>query len=132
MLWSSDTNIPEQYSADPRFHLKIPTRGRIEEKGDNIYRKDKQGHFVQHKSYHDASNVEKDTRVDSVLVSNHFFYFGRNGIIIPLFSKIIKKGPGHKIITDARTIVSFVSALEDNYQKGLLGEPSNFSERGVS
>src|SRR3989338_5539627 len=82
----------EQYSLDKRFRNKIPTKGRMEERGDNIFYKDKDGGYVLRKSLHTEKEKKRDLSTDAVLVSDCYFYFGKNGCLIPTeFKAIIKK-----------------------------------------
>ena len=89
----------DAYSKDQRFQYKIPRFVSVEERGDNIYQKDKNGAWIQRPSYY--HNTEKQKAIDLsgkfVLISECFFYFGAKAAPIPeCFFGLIKKGPGHK------------------------------------
>lgn len=63
----------------------------------------------------------------SALISDHFFYFGRNA---PKFEKrhlaypIEKRGPRHRSRSFTREFIAdFVAWLEQNYTVGIHGEP---------
>jgi hypothetical protein len=59
--------------------------------GDNIYSRDKTvDGWHQHDSHHsnadgtpNMSNLEKDTDANAVLISDHFYYFGRSAPLVP-------------------------------------------------
>jgi hypothetical protein len=42
----------DECANDPRFHYKIPSRGIIQERGDNIYFKNRDGAWKQRPSFH--------------------------------------------------------------------------------
>ena len=87
----------EKYANDERFASKIPSKGIIEERGDNIYYGNIDGAWIQRPSYHGKDKMARDLSGKYVLNSDHFFYFGRDVVAIPdEFHAIIKKGPGHK------------------------------------
>lgn len=114
----------EQYSCDKRFLPKIPGIGKIEIKGDNIYYKGKNGEFIQRRSYHKEKDIQRDLSTDSVLISDYYFYFGKNeGQVPENFKAIIKNGPGHKCNFDSKFTIDFITWLEGNFSKGLQGEP---------
>lgn len=85
-----------QYWSDGRFFLKKPVRNgsRVQMLGDNIYHKDIDGSWIQEDSHHSNSdgsmneyNLNRDTgRCDKVLVSDSFFYFGADAVVIDLES----------------------------------------------
>ena len=120
----------EQYSLDKRFQNKIPTKGRMEERGDNIFYKDKDGGYVLRKSLHTEKEKKRDLSTDAVLVSDCYFYFGKNGCLIPTeFKAIIKKGPGHKCDFYLDFASRVIKWVEENFLKGLQGEPFDYKER---
>lgn len=82
-----------EYWTNPAYFDKKPVRNgsRRMMVGDNIYHYDS-----AHKKWHQADshhsnadgsvnpdNVDRDTKSDNVLISEHFFYFGRKAPIIP-------------------------------------------------
>lgn len=119
----------DQYFKDSRFHSKIPGKGRIEEAGDNIYYKNDNGEFMQCESSHTEEDKERDLSTHFVLISDHYFYFGKKGVVIPdNFKEIVKSGPGHKCNFDSKFINEFIHWLESNFSKGLNGEPFSFKK----
>lgn len=119
-----------QYCKDKRFLCKIPSKGQREERGDNIYYTNDKEDIIQRKSYHIEKDMERDLSVDSILVSSYYYYFGKNGVVIPdNFKVIIKNGPGHKCNFDQDFIISFVTWLQNRFPVGLQGEPFDYKER---
>jgi hypothetical protein len=120
----------EQYSQDKRFQCKIPAKGRMEERGDNIYHSDKNRDYMQCKSYHIEKDKKRDLSSGFVLISNYYFYFGKKDVLIPNdFKVIIKSGPGHKCNFDSNLVSGFINWLESNFPKGIQGEPFDYKER---
>lgn len=127
----------EQYVKDKRVKNKIPRHGHIEERGDNIYYKNKEGGWIQRPSYHSNGLKENKRQKDHdlkgkyVLISEHYFYFGRNAVPIPYeeLKEIIKKGPGHKSTSIPKEVIEkFVEWIE-KYSQGRHGEPHDFEQR---
>ena len=83
----------EDYWSDPRFFVKRPIRNgsSVMMVGDNIYYRNAPGNpWQQADSHHSNSdgtanvaNLQKDTSANDVLVSEHFYYFGRAACPIP-------------------------------------------------
>src|SRR6266487_1832153 len=83
----------DSYYSNPMF------KGRV----DNIYHSvdGMRREWIQTKNpYHVERKIRHDTKANRVLISNHFLYFGPSGPKIEEigneFSKLLKKGPGHK------------------------------------
>lgn len=82
-----------QYWADPDFLDKRPVRNGSNKMlvGDSIYhRSSSQAGWVQENSHHSMAdgsvnryNLVQDTKVDSVLVSDLFYYFGKSAPQVP-------------------------------------------------
>lgn len=79
------------YFSDPRFQVKKPilNGSRKQARGDNIYF-NQNGEWSQLSSFHskpdgtpNLDHINRDTKVDRVLVSDNFLYFGANGPLIP-------------------------------------------------
>lgn len=84
--------------------------------GDCIYDYSNGNDPILRKSVHEEFNIPRDLRGVNALISNHFYYFGEDPIEIP-DKNLIKKGPGHKIITDEehiREFVNWISKFEKN------------------
>jgi len=84
----------DQYWADPAFVSRRPKRNGSDKKlvGDNIYhRDDSVDSWVQEDSVHSlvtgmpcAENTRHDTRINRVLLSDRFIYFGAEAPAVPL------------------------------------------------
>lgn len=138
MRVTEDMDI-ESYWQDKRFYYKRPIRNgsRKQQCGDNIYyRSCHDSPWVQLDSYHTHSNAEitkkhisQDTKVDRVLISDDFYYFGGEGPIIPKGFRdnancnIIKTGPGERHINDSSKIETVIEWLRSIGESGYLGEP---------
>jgi len=105
-----------QYSKDNRFKNKIPSSGRNELLGDNIYYQDKDEKWIQRKALFHQTDKERgrDLSGKYVLVSDHYCYFGKKAIATPEeFKAVIKKGPNHKCNFDSNFVDSFIRWLSD-------------------
>jgi hypothetical protein len=98
----------EEYYNNPKFAEKKPeeigpykqTQGDNEKPGNN---------FEKHEQY--------------VLLSQHFYYFGKKAINIPEEFNLEKKGPGFRSDFDQLVIRRFVEWLGKKYKPGKHGEP---------
>ena len=130
-----------EYWRDPRFLYKRPVlNGSLKQTyGDNIYYC-KRGKWHQADSHHsneDGSvntyNLERDTSYPYVLISDHFFYFGRNAARIPKRFRgqsgecISKRGPGHRCRFSSPFVVRFIQWLTSKYSPGYFGDPALFT-----
>lgn len=88
----SEVSTFDSYWHDHRFLAKRPVRNgsRVMLLGDNIYHRDSQGRWMQADSHHSHSdgtpnhhNLEHDTRVDRVLISRNFVYWGQSATRLP-------------------------------------------------
>lgn len=111
------------YSLDPRFRQKIPYRNgsRKQSCGDNIYyRNAANSEWLQRDSFHSKEDgnlnplhVARDTKVDRVLISNDYVYFGGYGPIFPEHLRnfdgldVCKSGIGFKTFCDSELISHF-------------------------
>lgn len=82
----------DEYWKDRRFQQRKPQlRGsKKRQYGDNIYHRDANGSFIQADSRHsredgtpDPKLFADDTGCDTVLISSHFTYWGRDAVEIP-------------------------------------------------
>ena len=127
----------DQYWEDPRFEVKKPVMNGSLKKcyGDNVYHHGADGAWMQEDSHHtneDGSineyNLKRDTKTtDRVLLSNDFYYFGKDCISLPkdLLRKITI-GIGQKRLSAdvVRQVYEYVSSVAP--KKGYLGEPKKF------
>lgn len=126
------------YWCDKRFAYKKPVlNGSLKQMyGDNIYHYDKeQGIWVQENSHHsnpdgtvNVYNRDRDLQSKYILISNEFWYFGENAVIIPdEFLRIRKKGPGYRSDFSEVFIEKFLIWLKENYEPGYRGNPNYFT-----
>ena len=124
----------EEYWADPRFEAKRPdwdAPRKRKRQGDNIYRPDGAGGFVQLRSNHwdherEQEGLEhklRDTGTDAVLVSRDFVYFGAQGPPLPETLKFLKVTRGHRCRFTAKQVTA-VEGFFDALDSGVQGSPS--------
>ncbi len=123
-----------QYWDDPRFQVKKPhmNGGLKQAFGDNIYYKNVK--WRQENSHHslpggkvNMHNLVRDTKYPDVLISNHFYYFGKNHIAIPSrFADLCLRRQGYKKNHDDKLVNAFLNWLENKFSPGLLGNPIQF------
>jgi hypothetical protein len=132
-----------EYWSNPAFLDKRPIRNGSRKMmvGDNIYYFDTgacEWHQVDsHHSHADGStnfdNLIADTQSNSVLISQHFFYFGREAPIIPedlLDSIGYKNARGHRVFSDIKA-GCIIAWLQNKFQSSLnyvIGDPFDFDE----
>lgn len=138
----SATLTYNEYWAHPEFRDKRPVRNgsRVMMLGDNIYnRPEGQAEWQQIDSHHsleDGSpnplNVKADTKTNRVLVSRHFFYFGKAAPKVPteLLKKIgFKNGIGYRVFDAVRCtdLLSWI-ASHSEAMNAILANPYDFAE----
>lgn len=117
----------DEYFNDPRFSSKKPDTGLVEERGDNIYHDDR---LDAKQSYHSEESREHDLGGRHVLVSDQFYYFGKEAVPVPeKLLEIIKKGPGHKCNFEPGVVERFVTWIERGRKTGKHGDPYLFEQR---
>ena len=131
----------DTYWQDGRFNIKRPAfnKGIKFAYGDNIYHH-VDGEWVQEFSHHskvdggvNLVNLSTDTKVNRVLISSNFFYFGDHAIMLPSeFDAIIKRGRNHIIIRDTELITRFIKYVSTNYEKGIHGTPYSREDSGFA
>lgn len=127
----------DSYWSDARFACKKPVMNGTVKKcyGDNIYHHNDNNEWLQEDSHHsneDGSinehNLKRDTSTtDRVLVSEDFYYFGSNSLLMPPdIVEQITIGVGQKKLTPevVNEVVAFVA--NNVNLKGYLGEPHLF------
>lgn len=134
----------DRYWSDERFYRKRPNlKGSWKQAyGDNIYHKDNDGMWRQQDSHHsykygrqNQQNISRDTFANSVLIGEHFTYWGGKGPIIPSQFRnwngedICKSGPGYKCNFPNGLICQFVKWARD-LECGYRGEPLDWKHIG--
>lgn len=125
----------DEYWLDERFYVKRPNLFASKKYcyGDNIYHTTRDGGWLQEDSHHThpngtpvQENIDTDTSVNRVLVSENFSYWGNKPVKIPnALSDIVKTGPGHKCnFPDSikTSVVDWLLGLE----RGLQGDPNGW------
>ena len=131
----TETMTFTSYWNDDRFIRKRPLRnGSLAMMvGDNIYHKCKiDGNWVQEDSHHsnqdgspNIGNLGKDTSSDRVLISSHFFYFGKSAIVWNLADIGYINGIGHrKMNIDEINVSNLIDDIEIQYgsEKNLVSD----------
>jgi hypothetical protein len=133
----TETLTFNDYWSDTRFQCKKPylLGSKKLAFGDNIYCR-RNGIWLQENSHHslpngkpDRSNVKHDTRVDRVLLSSDFVYWGGNGPSTPTGwrKRLIKRGPGYRTILDPAFEHVISDWLHSSGQWGYSGSPIDWS-----
>ena len=129
-----------EYYKDPRFILKKPViKSSLKAiHGDNVYHKNSKGVFIQDDCHHHhkcldirKQNIKKDTKVDRVLISDHFFYFGDNYLSSQdnkLFIKVKREFKGllqsDQVNGTEKIGKELINFLEEKYKKNYIyGDP---------
>jgi hypothetical protein len=114
----------DEYAEDARFGYKIPSSGIGQERGDNIYVKDRNGGWKQRApTYHTEKQMDADLRGEYVFISNHFFYFGSNAVLVPeRFQGLMSTGRWYRHVFGPE-VADFVEWLRATYTPGVHGKP---------
>jgi hypothetical protein len=131
-----------EYWANPQFRDKRPVRNgsKVMMLGDNIYhRPEAQADWNQLDSHHSLEdgtpnplNVQKDTKADRVLISKHFFYFGKEAPEVP--RQILKhlgfeNRIGHRVF-DAAVCTALLDWIQvhPEAKNTVVADPFDFNE----
>lgn len=120
----------ETYYADVRFEKKKPVvEGSWRERvGDNMYYKDQQGKWIQHRTiqHRSAELIKQDLKYHVVFIAEYFYYFGDKEITIPIeFQELIRKTQGYKCNHEPGLVKRFLNWLEVSFDPGVLGNPKD-------
>ena len=126
----SETLTFDSYYGDSRFEKKKPSvYGSWREKcGDNMYYKDSQGEWVQHRTtfHHSAYNREQDVKHPVAFIAENFYYFGDKSVELPTkFQDLIWVRQGCKSNHNPKTVEGFLYWLKSSFSPGNLGEPQD-------
>lgn len=125
----------DEYWDDSRFGVKKPHfDGNYQQcYGDNIYHHIN-NEWTQENSHHsyadgiNQNNLSHDTRIDRVLLSFYYWYFGENAIELPEeFAEAIAKGRAYKKLQD-NICIDLVGWVENHYEIGQQGLPYKWKE----
>lgn len=129
------------YWNDERFQFKKPIfNGSLKQcYGDNIYYFDdnlktwhqQDSHHSLEKGEINPRNLKNDTRSPFVLISNHFYYFGRANTKIPkeFRAEVCNKTrfPLHRVVK-SKIAEEFIKWLEETFEVGVVDEPMEFAK----
>jgi hypothetical protein len=141
----TETLTFDEYFTDPRFAAKKPNlAGSLKQAfGDNIYRRDEDGDWLQLDSHHslangspNPSNIANDTQTNRILLSEHFSYFGAEAREIPTHVRIhgaadLIAGRGYKNHFDPEHVKQFVEWFEELDISGADGRPREWLKNGA-
>ena len=137
----TETMTFNEYWESNRFQNKKPNlRGSIKQAyGDNIYSRQASGVWSQANSHHseedgspNQKNIDHDTKVDRVLISDDYAYWGKEEFPIPEVLKNDKRlgnslnRRAHRCKFSGDTVESFEIWFDQLNEKGFLGEPLNW------
>ena len=112
-----------EYWEDPRFEARKPGRTN---RPDNIYRPARSNALEQVPNHvHGPSATAKDTSGRFVLISNRFWYFGRNSVPIPTeLIHLVHSTQGHAVDKHRRASdLQHLEAWLGTWPVGIHGEP---------
>ena len=142
----------DEYWSNPEFKAKKPRRNgsAVMMAGDNIYHRDiPDGKWLQEDSHHskpdgtrDDFNTQKDTSADAILISDNFYYFGKEAEVVPpeILHKIeYKNGRNYRRIPGeiAEPLISWVRSFQKNriyadpFDFGRVGKRYSWKEKKV-
>jgi len=131
----------DQYWADPRFTRKIPktTGPKMQMVGDRTYRHEGSNvewsfnesmHYVADAPQNDGGHVVSDTKVDRILLSQHYTYWGKSGPIVP--QHLLGLFPirrGQKCNHDEVLLAELHKFIDLGKPKGLAGVPADWDNK---
>ena len=139
------------YWNDPKYQFKKPSTNGSRKSmwGDNIYYQSSDGVWNQADSHHSLEdghvndrNLEQDTALtDRVLISSHFYYFGKSLVLVPseYTVGITQKtnGEGNYFREMSRKIPesqvqSIVTWILSNYAPGYHDDPAGFEKHKLN
>lgn len=129
----------EKYWDDRRFQYKKPVLNGslVQMYGDNFYHKNKSGKWIQENSAHsleggkvNKDHLEVDTGGENVLISQEFYYFGDNAILIPSrFREVCSEGRNMKSTSiPIKVADNFIQWLKSEHKVGIHGDPIDWKK----
>ena len=130
----------DEYWSDPRFENKQPNLygSKKQAFGDNIYHRDTNGQWLQENSHHshddgtpNRKNIDHDTKVDRVLISDDYIYFGGAGPQIPAqfthSDNDLRAGRGRRSKFPSWFVAEVVSWIRSLEAAGYVREPLDWA-----
>lgn len=143
MVVTGETTF-DDYWSHPEFRTRRPKRNGTAKKlvGDNIYhRQDTEASWEQEDSVHSLEdgtqcpqNTAHDTRVNRILLSDRYIYFGAQAPNLPQHVRNAldyqKNARDYRRfdITDAGALLAWLKPAMDANQNAVLADPINFDE----
>ncbi len=140
LLKVSEIMTFNEYWSDIRFQKKKPVRNGslVMMVGDNIYHQQTDNDsWIQEDSHHSNSdgtynleNLKRDTFSVNILISEHFYYFGKSAQTVDLASIDYKNhiGQSKKHLSDNK-VMGFINKIEQQNKSGInlvMDEPFDF------
>ncbi|MGB7217812.1 MAG: hypothetical protein WBD07_03295 [Vicinamibacterales bacterium] len=133
-----------EYWSDPHYRDKRPVRNGSSKMlvGDNIYHYDVANEWHQADSHHsnadgtaNTHNLQNDTKADRVLISNHFFYFGKKAPNVPeaLLNAVGYRNRRNYRVFEYSTCLGLINWLQDTfgrYVNYVMADPFDFAQSG--
>jgi len=128
----------DNYWQDPRFIQKMPNIDgpKLNAVGDNTYRHDPvTGSWVFEPSMHyipgspqpNGGHVVKDTKVDRLLLSRRFTYWGNSGPVVPNHLMTLFSNPrGYKCNHDPGQLSELHELIDLEHPAGVVGDPTDW------
>ena len=125
----------DEYWNDPRFRNKRPNlySSMRNAFGDNIYHRERYSNQrIQIDSHHskedgtpNLNNICNDTKVDRILVSDDFIYWGGGGPLLPTFCEddLCCKRQGHRCHFPEDAVREFITWIRGLNDSGYCGVP---------
>jgi len=135
-----------EYWNDPRYFCKRPVmNGSLKQMyGDNIYSYHQQtGEWIQADSHHslpdgqpNPANIKRDLKSKHVLISEEFYYFGKDAVALPAFFRgkndsqtdLCISGRGRKCYFPPEFVALFVKWLRTEFTPGYYCDPKQFTD----
>jgi hypothetical protein len=131
----------DQYWNDPRFTRKRPQipGPKMSMVGDRTYRHEGEGadwsfdtsmHYIASAVQTNGGHVVRDTKVDRVLLSQHYTYWGKSGPAVP--DHLLSLFPalrGQKCNHDAALLAQLHALIGVNKPMRLAGDPADWGNR---
>ena len=130
-----------EYWVDSRFLCKRAVRNgsKVTMVGDNIYHHEQESNdWIQEDSHHsmpdgspNLENIIKDTSSVNVIISRHFYYFGKSAPEVDLDSISYKNRIDHdKRSTNNENVATFIANIESRYARhknNIINKPFDFA-----
>lgn len=138
MMQVSEEMTFDDYWADPRFKCKRPdTAGSLKVMyGDNIYHRESAKHSWQQEDSHHSlergrpnkKNIDHDTRVNRILISDNYVYWGASAPKLPTSLSDLNLSRQYLVNHSKETEIALKAWTKRHLGKGYIGEPAEFQK----